>query len=171
MVIWIIGLSGSGKTTLADQIFKKMSPKVKNLVKIDGDVIRDIFGNDLGHTKTDRQKNAKRISGLCKFLEDSKLNVICSILSAFESDRIWNRQNLENYYEVFIDVDKDVLIQRDSKGIYRSFLKGKMENVVGFDIDFERPKNPDMIIENNNSLDEFLKFSKKINEIILDKSV
>lgn len=171
MVVWLIGLSGSGKTTLADKIFEEISPKVKNIVKIDGDVIREIFCNDLGYTKSDRKKNAKRISSLCKFLENNKINVICSILSVFESDRMWNRKNFKNYYEVFIDVDKDILMKRDSKGLYKNYMKGKIKNVVGYDINFEKPENSDLTIKNNKSLDYFLNFSKKIKEKIINSNV
>ena len=80
MVIWIIGLSGAGKTTLAEEIYKISKPINPNTVLIDGDAIREIFGNDLGHSAEDRKKNAKRISRLCYFLSLHNINVICSIL-------------------------------------------------------------------------------------------
>ena len=46
MVIWVIGLSGSGKTTFANELYKSLKNK-KKFIKIDGDVIRDLFQNDL----------------------------------------------------------------------------------------------------------------------------
>ena len=58
MVIWILGLSGSGKSYISKKLQKKLK---KNFIIIDGDVIRSIFENDLGHTKKDRKKNANRI--------------------------------------------------------------------------------------------------------------
>ena len=47
MVIWIIGLSGSGKTTILDKVYNEISLKAKHIVKIDGDIIREVFNNDL----------------------------------------------------------------------------------------------------------------------------
>ena len=47
MIIWITGISGSGKTTLALQLIKKLKIKNKNIVNVDGDIIRNLFGNDL----------------------------------------------------------------------------------------------------------------------------
>ena len=61
MVIWILGLSGSGKSHISKKLQKKLN---KNFIIIDGDVIRNIFKNDLGHTKKDRKINAVRISKL-----------------------------------------------------------------------------------------------------------
>tara|TARA_B000000557_G_C20703775_1_gene412732 strand:- start:581 stop:880 length:300 start_codon:yes stop_codon:yes gene_type:complete len=97
--------------------------------------------------------------------------VICSILSAFEYDRQWNRENIKNYYEIYIRTSKDVLIKRDSKNIYGRFLKGKINNVVGFDIPFEEPIEPNLLIENNNNIEEFLKYSNVITKFILENDV
>ena len=104
MVIWVIGLSGSGKTTFANEFCSILNNNNAKFVKIDGDVIRDIFQNDLGHNYKDRRKNANRIMRLCHFLDQNGINVICSILSVSEEDRVWNRENISNYFEIFIDV-------------------------------------------------------------------
>ena len=83
MVVWIIGLSGAGKTTLGVEVVSQAKPLIPNLVFIDGDVIREIFGNDLGYSIEHRLRNAERISRLCKFLEDQNIVVVCAILSLF----------------------------------------------------------------------------------------
>ena len=48
MVIWIIGLFGSGKTTLAKEVVDLVSRDGKAVVLLDGDSLREVFGNDLG---------------------------------------------------------------------------------------------------------------------------
>mgnify|MGYP000663300342 FL=1 len=80
MVVWLIGLSGSGKTTLAQKIIKELDDKTNKAVLIDGDVIRDIFGNDLGYSIEDRLLNAQRICQLCKFLDEQGVIVILSLI-------------------------------------------------------------------------------------------
>lgn len=166
MVVWIIGLSGSGKTTIVDEVYNKVLMKNNNVVKIDGDIIREVFDNDLGHTIEHRRRNAFRISRLCRFLEDQGIIVLCSILSAFEWDREWNRKNLKKYKEVYIKTPKDILVERDTKGLYKSYIKGDITDVVGFDIEFEEPKSPDLLINNTDSKEEFLLNVPRILELM-----
>ena len=156
MVIWIIGLSGAGKTTLANTIIKKISKHKSNVVLLDGDIIRDVFGNDLSHSIDDRLINAQRINRLCKMLDDQNIHVVCSILSLFQESRNWNRQNIKNYFEVYIDAPMDQLQKRDYKGIYKQYNEGKIKDVAGIDIEFIPPENPDLIINNHGSIDSLL---------------
>ena len=50
MVVWIIGLSGAGRTTLENEVIAYVRSAQCNFVLIDGDIIRNVFGNDLRHT-------------------------------------------------------------------------------------------------------------------------
>ena len=56
MVIWITGISGAGKTTIANSLIDKYKKALPNLVNIDGDAIRNLYGNDLGYEETQRIK-------------------------------------------------------------------------------------------------------------------
>lgn len=103
MVIWVVGLSGTGKTTFSQEVVRKTKPEIPNLVWIDGDVARAVFGNDLDHSLEGRKKNADRICRLCQYLDRQGIHVICSILSIFQSSRDWNRENYSKYFEIFID--------------------------------------------------------------------
>ena len=168
MIIWIIGLSGSGKSTLSNQIEKQLKhtsrPKV---VFMDGDIIREAFNHDLGYTVDDRLLNAKRLSVFCKFLDDQNIDVVCSVLSFKEETRIWNRQNIQNYYEVFIDAPLRQCEKRDVKGLYNAYSNGDVTGLVGKDIQFEVPQQPDLVINNNGSLKDLLKYAKILSELII----
>jgi len=148
MVIWLIGLSGVGKTEIGQELFTLFKQNNSNCVFIDGDIIRDIFNNDLGHSLEERKKNSRRISRLCHFLSRQNISVVCSILSISHEDQQWNRDNIENYYEVFLNVPLEILLKRDSKGIYKKALKGEISDVVGMDIEFNSPPNADLTINN-----------------------
>jgi adenylylsulfate kinase-like enzyme len=166
MVVWIIGLSGAGKTTLANEVVAQVRRVQRNVVLIDGDVVREVFGNDLGHSMEDRRTNARRICQLGKLLEDQGIDVVCAILSLFPESRSWNREHLKNYYEVFIDTPMQDLVQRDSKGIYRRFNSGEIRDVAGMDIEFPRPENADLTINNIYSKEALLGYAKAIAEKI-----
>ena len=168
MILWLIGLSGSGKTTLCEEILKSVKSSGRLIVKIDGDEIREMFDNDLSYSIDDRLKNANRISKLCKFLDDQGIDVICAILSFREETRRWNRENIKNYYEVFIDAPIKDCVDRDVKGMYNKFYSGKIKNVVGFDINFEKPNCPDLTINNSGTIDSLLNFKSQLSSLFYE---
>jgi adenylylsulfate kinase len=170
MVVWIIGLSGAGKTTLANEVVAQVRRVQRNIILIDGDMVREVFGNDLGHTMEDRRTNARRICQLGKLLDDQGINAVCAILSLFTESRSWNREHLKNYYEVFIDTPIQYLVQRDSKGIYRRFNSGEIRDVAGMDIEFPRPDSADLIINNIDSKEALLSFANVIAEKITEST-
>ena len=133
MVIWLIGLSGSGKTTLADKIVSDLREVDQTVVSLDGDILRELWGNDLGHDLESRRENAQRICRLCQFLDQQGLDVVCAILSIFPESREWCRQNLSSYYEVFIDAPLSQVMERDVKGIYSKYKNGEIKDVAGLD--------------------------------------
>ena len=89
MVIWIIGLSGAGKSTLGNQVLSGLKQRgIQNVVNLDGDSVREAFGNDIGYSLEERRLNAKRISAFSKFLDEQGIHVISPILSLFQETRI-----------------------------------------------------------------------------------
>ena len=149
MITWLIGMSGAGKTTIGKVVYNNLKQKMDNLIFLDGDDFREIFGNDLGHNIEDRKKNADRICRICHLLDKNNINVICCILSIFEESREWNRNNFNSYKEVYLKVPLTELERRDTKGLYKGGREGEIENVVGYDIPFEEPQKPTLTIDNS----------------------
>lgn len=168
MVVWIIGLSGAGKTTLASAVVEYMRAEGRSVVLIDGDAVREMFGNDLGHTLEDRFLNAQRICQLCKFLEAQNIHVVCAILSLFPESRTWNRANLKRYYEIFIDVPLSTLETRDYKGIYQKYRAGEICDVAGLDLEFVAPDQADLVLRNQNTKEDLLRHVPTIGKIIVE---
>jgi len=162
MVIWLIGMSASGKTTIGKKIFEKLKDSNEKWVFLDGDVFRNILGEDLGHSIEDRRKNAYRISKFCEFLNLQNINVIASVLSIFHDNQKYNKENIPDYKEIFLDVKFDNLLRRDNKELYKKALDGNIKNVVGVDIKFVPPFSPDLIIDNNSENPDYQKMVQKI---------
>ena len=158
MVVWITGLSGSGKTTVAKYIIKKSIDTHPNMVMLDGDVVREIFNNDLGHEQKDRIVQIKRLQNLSLFLEKQNQIVIVSALYSSPQLLKWNRRNFKNYFEIFLNAPLEVVKKRDPKMIYKNYNLGKEKNIVGIDIAWHKPKNPDIEIKikQSTSLEEIM---------------
>lgn len=162
MVIWIIGLSRSGKTTIAKALMKKLYKKRRKFIHVDGDVIRKIYSDKLGHTMKEREINAERLSKLTKYLSDQGLNVIGSVLSNFPKWQRWNKKNIKNYKQVFLKVNLSTLLLRDKKKLYKNAIRRKIKNVVGIDIRFNKPIKGSIVINNNKNLDNVDPIVKEI---------
>lgn len=144
-VYWITGLSGAGKTTIGSLLYQRLKMKQKNIVFLDGDALRSVFGNDLGYTMPERSKGAYRNARLCKMLSDQGIDVICCTISMFDDVRRWNRDNIEQYIEIYLEVSLETLKKRDQKGLYSTLS----EDVAGVDLEVDLPKNPDIVIVND----------------------
>lgn len=144
---WLTGLSGAGKTTIGNRLYYSMKAEKQNTIILDGDILKKIAGKDLGYGREERLERAYRYNALCKLLTDQGINVIICTIAMFDEIRDWNRDNIENYVEVFLDVDMEVLKRRNRKGLY-SKTNG---NIAGVDVSIEYPKNPDIIIKNDGS--------------------
>ncbi|MBI2596267.1 adenylyl-sulfate kinase [Candidatus Daviesbacteria bacterium] len=149
VVWWITGISGTGKTTVGFALYKKLQASGKNVVYLDGDKLRKVFGNLHSHTINDRRILAKTYSRICKMLSDQGLDVVCATISLFHDCHNWNRRFIKNYKEIYLTAPKKVLFGRDLKKIYKKYHAGKIKDVVGVDIKPEIPLNPDMVIKND----------------------
>jgi len=53
-VYWITGLSGAGKTTIGNRLYYELRQENDNVVLLDGDILKDIVGEELGYSEDDR---------------------------------------------------------------------------------------------------------------------
>ena len=160
MIIWITGLSSSGKTTLSNKLFNELN-EIKKLIQVDGDVVREIFDETLDYSISGRIRQINRIQKISKFLEKNHFTVIVSALYSNRELLKWNRENFEDYYEIFIDVPITILKERDKKGVYSN-----TKNVVGLDIDWEKPiASADLILKYEDKLDPDKMLTKVIKSL------
>jgi adenylylsulfate kinase len=152
MVIWLVGLSGAGKSTIGRATYELIKDELPNTVFVDGDEIRDVFRHDShdAYTIDGRRLNSERISALCRWLDRQGINVVCSILSIFDEHRKENRAAFTSYFEVFVDASMEDLAARDYKNLYADAKAGRQKNVVGVDIPFVPPSQPDFVVTNGN---------------------
>ena len=161
-VIWITGLSGAGKSTIAKKVIGYLTERHDCCLLLDGDKVRLAINENLSHSPEDRVINASRISRLAKMLAEQNIIVVVATMSLYEEIHDWNRANLPNYTEVFIDVPISALIERDAKGLYAKFTQKGEKHVPGLDIPYHRPSNPDLVIDNSEHRDDLSNFALQI---------
>jgi len=147
MVIWITGLSASGKTTLSKAFEKKIKATRPNTVLLDGDVIRELYGNDLGFTEPDRIVQIKRLQSIASFLEKQSILVVVAALYANHELLENNRTRFADYFEVYLKADIEFLMRREFKDLYKNALANKIDNVVGVSIPWNEPAHPDIVFD------------------------
>ena len=141
-VIWLCGLAGSGKSTLAQALSQSLQTQLDNVVHLDGDEMRELFGH-FDYDKNGRIQMALKRAILSRILAKQGKIVIVSTISLFKEVYEFNRANLPNYFEVFVDCNLEELHRRDQKQLYTSG-----HNVVGKDIAFDTP-HPHFVIPNH----------------------
>lgn len=145
---WITGLSGSGKTTIGRMLYDYLWTKNKALVLLDGDTLRDVY-QSFSYTQADRIELTYRNARLCKLLNEQGISTIICCVAMYDECREWNRKNIANYKEIYLNVPIEELIRRDQKGLYSGALSNEIENVMGINMDYEAPKSPDIEINNS----------------------
>ena len=150
-VYWLTGLSGAGKTTVGFELVKILENQGKDVVRLDGDLLREVFGST-DYTLEGRKKISFQYSRMCKMLADQGFDVVACVIAMFDEVRKWNRDNIENYIEVYLKVPIEKLIERDQKGLYTKVLNKEAANVMGMDVPFQEPKEPSLIIDNSGAL-------------------
>ena len=152
-VYWITGLSGAGKTTVGRELWRRLRAAGRPAIFLDGDSLREVIAEDLGHNLSSRRKSAMRNARLCRMLSDQGQDVVCPTISMFHDVQRWNRENIPGYREIYLQVPLEELQRRDAKGIYAAARRGDLRDVVGLDMPAELPNFPDLTLENFGSLD------------------
>jgi adenylylsulfate kinase len=169
-VIWLTGISGAGKTTLGDLLVAEFKNKKLPVVMLDGDVVRDFFENDLGYSRPERIQNVKRIAFAADLLAQNGVNVVVANIAPYFEARDFVRRKLKNrYVQIYVNSSLDTVSTRDVKGYYKKMSSGQMQNLIGVDDVYEPPRNPDLIIDTNNSSIE--NSLKKITDYLIEKRI
>jgi adenylylsulfate kinase-like enzyme/phosphohistidine swiveling domain-containing protein len=151
-VFWITGLSGAGKTTVGRELWSRLRAAGRPVTFLDGDALRTVIAEDLGHSASNRLVSAMRNARLCRLLAGQGFDVVCATISLFHEVQRWNRENIPNYREIYLRVPMEELRRRDSKGIYAGAQRGDARDVVGLDVPAEAPEAPDLVLDNYGAL-------------------
>lgn len=148
-VIWFTGLSGSGKSTIANRVEEELFNTGIQTYTLDGDNIRFGISKGLGFDEESRYENLRRIAEIAKLFTDAGLVTIGAFVSPLQKDRdlVKDIVGAENFIEVFVDTSLQECERRDVKGLYKKARAGEIKHFTGIDAPYEKPANPDVLIE------------------------
>ena len=143
-VYFFTGLAGAGKTTIGGLFYQRLKAQKSNVFLADGDQTRSIFGRS-GYSTEARLDAARRGFRLWRELAEQGIDVVVCSIAMYQEIQRWNRENIENYKELYIKVTRETLYRRDQKQLYSS---GRKE-VVGVDLPYDEPQDADVVVQND----------------------
>lgn len=150
LLIQLTGLSGAGKTSIAFRVQQLLLQRDIAAEIVDGDAYRKTVCKDLGFTAEDRRENIRRLGAIADALVRQNTVAIIAAINPYEDVR----QELITRYRartVWIHCALDILIERDTKGLYKKALlpsghPEKITNLTGVNDAYDIPVNADLVI-------------------------
>ena len=158
--IWFTGLHGSGKSTIAGNLAAILRSKNVPCVLIDGDEVRKTVSADLGYSMEERNEHMRRVANICKIISENGVISIASVASPTESSRDYAKNTLKKMFLVYVKCTIEICEKKDVKGHYKNAKKEKkgFEHFINVSVNFEEPKNPDVILNTDKeSVEESVK--------------
>jgi bifunctional enzyme CysN/CysC len=156
--VWLTGLSGAGKSSVAMLVERKLLEKGVPAYVLDGDNLRHGLNADLGFSMADRAENLRRLAHVATLLADSGQIVLVPAISPLEEHRALARKVHADagfgFVEVFCDTPLPECEKRDPKGLYARARAGEITHFTGIDSPYQRPKNPDLRLTPDRTIDE-----------------
>jgi adenylylsulfate kinase len=151
LLIQLTGLSGAGKTTLAFRVQQLLLQREIAVEILDGDAYRKTLCKDLGFSPDDRRENIRRLGAKANELVRQNTIVIIAAINPYDDVRRELKARY-NAFTVWVHCSLDILVIRDTKGLYRRALlpdghPDKISNLTGINDHYDVPVNPDLIIQ------------------------
>jgi adenylyl-sulfate kinase len=149
LTIWLTGLSGAGKSTIAEQVATVLRRRKLAVEILDGDAVRQTLCADLGFSKEDRDTNIRRLGFVADMLTRNGVIVVVAAISPYAAARAEVREQIGQFLEIYVRCPLDVLVERDTKGMYQRALHGDIDHFTGVSDPYEEPPRPDVVVDTN----------------------
>jgi adenylylsulfate kinase len=152
VIVWFTGLSSSGKSTIAHAVEEQLHQMGCKTFVFDGDNVRHGLNKNLGFSREDRKENVRRIGEMCRLFIEAGTIALTAFISPYREDRNMIRRLVKDgdFIEIYCDCSLEVCESRDKKEIYARAKRGEIREFTGISSPYERPENPEVIIDTKN---------------------
>ena len=147
LTVWLTGLPSAGKTTIALGLADRLVVEGYPVEVLDGDIIRDLLGRNLGYTRADRDENVRRVGFVAHLLSRHGVVAVCALISPYRATRDEIRvMHGDRFFEVHVATPSAVCSGRDVKGLYARHKAGEITGLTGVDDPYEAPLQPELVV-------------------------
>ncbi|KYK37290.1 MAG: adenylyl-sulfate kinase [Theionarchaea archaeon] len=168
-VIWLTGYPGSGKTSVAQEFLELLNESVQyEMLRLDE--FRKKIVPEPEYTEEERDIVYNAVGVLASFLARHGTNVIIDATAHRRKWRDRARDQIDNFYEVYVKCPLDACMKRESERkdnlivseLYKKAIerKKKLERgkpieesevgeVIGVDVPYEEPEHPELVIKSD----------------------
>jgi adenylylsulfate kinase len=144
-VVWFTGLPSSGKSALCEEVARRLRAAGRPVVILDGDDIREVLVPAPGHSPAERDGFYETLARLAALIARQGLVVLVAATAHRRMYRERARALAPRFVEVFLDVDIAECARRDAKGLYAASREGRIRELPGLGVAYERPEAPDVL--------------------------
>lgn len=172
-VIWLTGYPGSGKTSIARKFVDLLDITEFEWLRLDE--FRKKIVPEPDYTEKERDIVYNAVGVLAAFLAKYNVNVLVDATAHRKKWRDRARAQIENFYEVYVKCPLNICMERESQRednlviseMYKKAIKRKKKlekgkkaekselgDVIGVDVPYEEPEEPELIIETDKQTPE-----------------
>ena len=133
-------------------MIKLLVEGTRPITLLDGDIVRTHLSSELGFSKEHRSINVRRIGYVASEITKNGGIAICAPIAPYKVDRRPNRELISKFggfIEVFVNTPLEKCEDRDAKGLYAKARKGKIKEFTGISDPYEKPENPEIVIDSS----------------------
>jgi adenylylsulfate kinase len=152
LMIQMTGLSGAGKSSIARSTGENLTRLGYKVQVLDGDECRKTLCADLGYSRADRIENINRLGYVGLMLARHGVITLLAVINPYEEARRRLEKQSTLTRTVFIECPLQILLQRDTKGLYSKALLPEnhpdhLRHLTGINDPYEAPPQPHLTID------------------------
>lgn len=145
--IWLTGLPSSGKSTIATKLREVLDGMGFKVQILESDEARKYLTPDPTYDESERDMFYRSLAVIGKYLIDNDICVIFDATAHKRKYRDYARGIIDKFIEVYVYCPIDICIERDTKGLYKMAIEGKIKFLPGLQAPYEEPDNPEVIVD------------------------